>query len=75
MALRDFIFPHSHSSLASYPVNPAPIGIKSQLHPGRALGINPSKAKPVRKSKSAKMSSSCAWYEAEDRTMPSVSSF
>ncbi|GAC1660817.1 MAG: hypothetical protein NVS9B15_24660 [Acidobacteriaceae bacterium] len=75
MALRDFIFPHSHSSLASYPLNPAPIGIKSQMLPGRGLSINSAKAKPVRKSSSGKMPSSCAWYEAEDRSMPSVSSF
>lgn len=73
MAIRDFIFPHSHSSLASYPVNPAPIGIKSQL--SGSLSVHSAKAKPVRKSKAAKMPPSCAWYEAEDRSMPSVSSF
>lgn len=72
MAIRDFIFPHSNSSLASYPVNPAPIGIKSQ-HPGRTVPIN--RPKPVRKSKSASMPGSCTWYEAEDRNLPSVSSF
>ncbi|GAC1421933.1 MAG: hypothetical protein NVSMB62_17330 [Acidobacteriaceae bacterium] len=73
MTIRDFIFPHSHSSLASYPLNPAPIGVKSQL-PGR-VSLNAGKAKPVRKSKAAKMPSSCTWYEAEDRNLPSVSSF
>lgn len=53
----------------------APISVKSKLS-HRTISISAAK-KPVRKAKHlAKMPvSSCGWYEAEDRTLPSVSSF
>lgn len=74
MAIRDFILPSSKSSHASYPVNPAPFGFALQAN-ARGLALRIDKPKPVRKSKDAKRPSSCNWYEAEDRNLPSVSSF
>lgn len=49
--------------------------VKSKLT-SRTLTIANGKAKPVRKARNlGKLPASCSWYEAEDRTLPSVSSF
>lgn len=52
----------------------APVSVKTKFS-SRTLSITDGKPKPVRKAKRLLKGASCAWYEAEDRNLPSVSSF
>jgi hypothetical protein len=52
----------------------APVAIKTRFG-SRGISISDGKPKPVRKAKNLLKGACCAWYEAEDRNMPSVSSF
>ncbi|MDP9038204.1 MAG: hypothetical protein M3O02_02880 [Acidobacteriota bacterium] len=72
MATHELYFPHP--TLPNDSRNSAPITLKGRL-PGRTVSISSGKPKPVRKSKASTLPQSCAWYEAEDRNLPSVSSF
>lgn len=76
MAVPYFPTYHTASTPAAESLSSAPLSVRSKLN-HRTISISAGKAKAVRSPKRlAKMpSSSCAWYEAEDRTLPSVSSF
>jgi hypothetical protein len=68
-------FPTYHSPSAPADSLSSVLTIKSKLT-SRTLTIANGKSKPVRKVRNlAKLPASCAWYEAEDRNLPSVSSF
>lgn len=68
-------FPVYHSATSADARSSAALPLKSKLT-SRAISISTGKPKPVRKAKNlAKMPASCGWYEAEDRNLPSVSSF
>lgn len=73
MAIRDFVFPSSTAIAAAHS---APLSVKSDLQT-RTVSITSAKPKPVRKAKNLAESTSVriGWYESEDRTLPSVSSF
>lgn len=73
MVIREFAYPHSPAEYGAK--NHAPLPVKANLKK-RPLPIN-DPAPKVRKAKNlAKLPcGSVAWYESEDRTLPSVSSF
>ena len=75
MAITDFILCYPAAGAPADRLRSAALSVKSDVT-GRNISISPAKAKPVRKAKHlAKSVSSCDWYEAEDRNLPSVSSF
>ena len=53
---------------------PPPVSVKTKFG-SRTISIADGKAKPVRKAKGLAKGAPCSWYEAEDRNLPSVSSF
>lgn len=75
MAITDFFLSYPASGAPADRLRAASLALKSDLN-GRALSISTGKSKQVRKVKNlGKTTSPCDWYEAEDRTIPSVSSF
>ena len=76
MAVPYFPIYHTAPTTASGSSSSAPLSVKSKLN-HRTISISSGKSKAVRKAKhlAKRPASSCAWYEAEDRTLPSVSSF
>lgn len=73
MLILDSVSPHT---LSSRPDHPVPVPVKTALdrHP---VSISAGRAKGVRKTKNLAKHpcASVTWYESEDRTLPSVSSF
>ena len=74
MSIREFAFPSTPYPSAPALLNSDPVAVHSKSH-ARPFSISAGKAKPVRKARNLANLPSCGWYEAEDRTMPSVSSF
>ncbi len=74
MAIREFAVPHIH---AAYPEAPKSFPVASPTHSQGRRPVSVAAVRPgVRKSRvTRKLPSSCTWYEAEDRNLPSVSSF
>ena len=74
MAIREFVF--THSPAARVADHFASLGVKSNRNK-QPVSVSAANPKGVRKAKGL-VKHPCAsvtWYESEDRTMPSVSSF
>lgn len=75
MAMPEFIYYQGISAGSADSLTSPALAGKSKLG-ARTISIATGKPKPVRNSKNvSKQPVSCAWYEAEDRNKPSVSSF
>jgi hypothetical protein len=74
MAIREFAVPHPH---AAYPEAPKSFAALPPANSQAKRAVSIAAARPgMRKSRvTRKLPSSCTWYEAEDRNLPSVSSF
>lgn len=72
MAIREF----ASTYYPGLDENPAPLPVKADMKK-RPIPIGPAKPKQVRKAKGLAKHPcvSVTWYESEDRTLPSVSSF
>ena len=76
MAIPHFVLTNSSSALVADTLKSKPHAHKVS---GGARTVSIQTGKPVKSVRKAKglgkHASGCAWYEAEDRTLPSVSSF
>lgn len=74
MTITDFILSYPASGAPADRLRSAALPVKAAVT-ARALSISSGKPKGVRKAAHLAKPASPAWYEAEDRTLPSVSSF